>query len=604
MSNVTISQLPGAGPITGAELVPIVQGGATVQTTVGAIAAAPAQQQSFLTVNSEPTLPGSRYLAVTGPLTLADGGAQRQLVVGLGGAPASLQAAANGIQVKTGANTLAPVQIAVSGGGLTIANADGTTGNPTIALTGVVSNLASQSGTGLLAISGSTLTPVSLQPVTNQTVVYNADGAAPGPSVGFADNPSLPGTGGVLVPGGTTAQRPASPSNGTLRYNSTSGLFEGYAGDLWASFSLSTAVNSFSAGNTGLTPNSPTTGSIVLGGVLNASSGGTGVGGTLTGYVFANGTGAMTASATVPTTALSGTVSNSQLANSSITVNGSLISLGSTATITASTPNALNAGTGLSGGSYTGAAAATFAIANTTVTAGSYGAPASVGTFTVNAQGQLTAASAVAIALPSSQITDKGLANGVASLNSSGVVPLAQLPSSLSGAVNYVGTWNASTNTPTLSSGIGTKGQYYVVSTAGTTTLDGTSLWSVGDWAVFNGSVWEKINGSSSEAFAAITVTGLSGLMYANATSPVTAATASQIVSAIGATPVQNATNATNATTATNTVNVGLAAGSAATNYITFSAAATGNNPLLTSTSLTYNASTGALTAGVAGGSF
>jgi len=46
------------------------------------------------------------------------------------------------------------------------------------------------------------------------------------------------------------------------------------------------------------------------------------------------------------------------------------------------------------------------------------------------------------------------------------------------GALNYVGTWNASTNTPTLVSGTGTKGDYYVVSVAGSTSLNGISNWA------------------------------------------------------------------------------------------------------------------------------
>jgi hypothetical protein len=56
------------------------------------------------------------------------------------------------------------------------------------------------------------------------------------------------------------------------------------------------------------------------------------------------------------------------------------------------------------------------------------------------------------------------------------------------GALNFKGTWNASTNTPTLASGVGTKGDYFVVGVAGTTTLDGISTWGVGDWATYNGS--------------------------------------------------------------------------------------------------------------------
>jgi hypothetical protein len=65
------------------------------------------------------------------------------------------------------------------------------------------------------------------------------------------------------------------------------------------------------------------------------------------------------------------------------------------------------------------------------------------------------------------------------------------------GALNYKGTWNASTNSPALASGVGTKGDYYVVSVAGTTTLDGISNWGVGDWATFNGSVWQRVEGGA-----------------------------------------------------------------------------------------------------------
>ncbi len=64
--------------------------------------------------------------------------------------------------------------------------------------------------------------------------------------------------------------------------------------------------------------------------------------------------------------------------------------------------------------------------------------------------------------------------------------------------INYLGTWNASTNVPALASGVGTNGDMYVVNVAGTTTLDGISDWDVGDWVVFNGplGVWQKIDNS------------------------------------------------------------------------------------------------------------
>jgi hypothetical protein len=93
------------------------------------------------------------------------------------------------------------------------------------------------------------------------------------------------------------------------------------------------------------------------------------------------------------------------------------------------------------------------------------------------------------------------------------------------GALNYKGTWNASTNTPTLVSSVGTKGDYYVVSVAGTTNLDGTNSWSVGDWAVFNGSIWQRVLGGTTESFASVTTGNLTvnTAMAANLTSTSTA---------------------------------------------------------------------------------
>ena len=61
-----------------------------------------------------------------------------------------------------------------------------------------------------------------------------------------------------------------------------------------------------------------------------------------------------------------------------------------------------------------------------------------------------------------------------------------------SGALTYKGTWDASTNTPALASGVGGTGDYYVVSVSGNTNLDGITDWVVGDWAIFNGTAWQK----------------------------------------------------------------------------------------------------------------
>ena len=87
----------------------------------------------------------------------------------------------------------------------------------------------------------------------------------------------------------------------------------------------------------------------------------------------------------------------------------------------------------------------------------------------------------------------KGQQNGLATLDSNGKVPASQLDLD---SVDYQGAWNAAANVPSLSSGVGDKGQYYVVSIAGTTEIDGIDDWQVGDWFIFNGTVWQKTDNS------------------------------------------------------------------------------------------------------------
>ena len=67
----------------------------------------------------------------------------------------------------------------------------------------------------------------------------------------------------------------------------------------------------------------------------------------------------------------------------------------------------------------------------------------------------------------------------------------------VAGGLDYQGTWNASTNAPTLASGVGTNGYYYITATAGSTNLDGITDWQIGDWLLFNGTVWQKIDQSN-----------------------------------------------------------------------------------------------------------
>jgi len=82
----------------------------------------------------------------------------------------------------------------------------------------------------------------------------------------------------------------------------------------------------------------------------------------------------------------------------------------------------------------------------------------------------------------------------------------------VAGGLDYQGTWNASTNTPTLASGTGTNGHYYVVSVDGSTNLDGITDWKAGDWLIFNGTAWQKIDQSWAIAGANNNITSMTGL--------------------------------------------------------------------------------------------
>lgn len=80
------------------------------------------------------------------------------------------------------------------------------------------------------------------------------------------------------------------------------------------------------------------------------------------------------------------------------------------------------------------------------------------------------------------------------------------------GALNFKGTWDANANSPALASSVGTKGDYYVVGTAGSTNLNGISNWGVGDLATFNGSVWQRVEGGADLNGVNLSVSGTSTL--------------------------------------------------------------------------------------------
>jgi len=113
------------------------------------------------------------------------------------------------------------------------------------------------------------------------------------------------------------------------------------------------------------------------------------------------------------------------------------------------------------------------------VTAGTYGSAALIPVVTVDAKGVITG------------VTTASFQTGLA----------------------YQGVWNAATNSPTLASGTGTQGHYYIVDVAGTTNLDGITDWQVGDWAVFSGAVWQKLDQSNT----VVSVNGQTGVVVLTA---------------------------------------------------------------------------------------
>ena len=242
-AQVTITQLPSAGALTGTENVPVVQNGVTVQTTVGAIAGAGALNYPFLTTGSTAGLTQARALTAGTGLSLADGGVGTTLQINMTGAAAALNAASTGLLVKTGTNTVATVALSV-GSGMAIVNADGVAGNPAISLSTNLQNLSSLSGTGLMTISGTTFSQTTITGTANQIGVVNGNSA---PVLSLASNAILPGTGGVTVPAGTTAQR--AGGNGAFRYNTDSSVFEGYVAGSWVALGNGTVTSvSFTSG--------------------------------------------------------------------------------------------------------------------------------------------------------------------------------------------------------------------------------------------------------------------------------------------------------------------------------------------------------------------
>lgn len=112
------------------------------------------------------------------------------------------------------------------------------------------------------------------------------------------------------------------------------------------------------------------------------------------------------------------------------------------------------------------------------------------------------------------ETANKGSANGYAPLDATAKVPTANLPNSVVNARTFLGSWAASTNTPTLADGdTNQPGDEYAVSDNGTVDFgSGNITFTTGDTVIYDGSVWFKIEGSTIDS-----VNGQQGTVVLNA---------------------------------------------------------------------------------------
>jgi hypothetical protein len=225
-------------------------------------------------------------------------------------------------------------------------------------------------------------------------------------------------------------------------------------------------------------------------------------------------------------------IGNASLTNSAITINGTSTSLGNSINVgTVTSVAALTlgtSGTDLTSSVATGTTTPVITLNVPTASASNRGALSSTDWSTFNAKqtagnyitaltGEASASGpgSSSITLTNSAVIGKVLTGlnvtgGSVSATDSILDAFGKVQNqinSLVGGTIYKGTWNASTNTPTLTSSVGTQGYYYIVSVAGSTNLDGITSWNVGDWAIFDGTAWQKVDNTDS----VVSVNGLTG---------------------------------------------------------------------------------------------
>ena len=346
-----------------------------------------------------------------------------------------------GFVTQTGAGTFAERTFQGTAGQIVITNANGGTGDPTVSLA-TTSSEGTYTGSVTVDAYGRVTSGTNTQAWSTIT-------DTPTTLAGYGITNSVTNLGNAsTLQAGTFASRPAFGNLGHIYFATDTNAIYYDAGTQWS------LIQPTISGDVSI-PGGTTTATLSTTGVIAGSGYNT---------FTVDAKGRLTAAST--TAYLTG--------NQSISLNGDVTGTGTTSITTT--------------------------LADSGVVAGQYTK------VTVDSKGRVT----IGGSLSSSDVTgalgytpistaELGQPDGVATLDAGGKLTASQIPDSLIGAVVYQGTWDASTNTPTLVSGVGTKGQYYKVSVAGNTTLDGNTNWTLGDVVIFNGTVWEQIQGGSSD---------------------------------------------------------------------------------------------------------